>query len=203
MPTRKKTLKNTLKTVKLNEDTISMILGAVVVVVVGILIFNYFKNINQGQITQNAEVVSPTETKVELVEKEGQSFVKGLPATYKVAKGDHLWSISEKYYNSGYNWVDIASANNLKNANQIEVDQELIIPNVAVKVATVTTTTLKVANAIEGATYTTVAGDNLWSIALRAYGDGYAFTKIYTTNKAIIGNNPNVLEKGVELSLSR
>lgn len=203
MPTRKKQLKNTLKTIKLNEDTISMILGAVVVVVVGILIFNYFKNINQGQITQNAQITTPSD-QVEIIKKDGESFAKGLPTTYTVQKGDHLWMIAEKFYNSGYNWVDIASANQIKNANLIEIGQEIIIPDVALKVITVKdTTTLKVANAIESNTYTTVKGDYLWSIALRAYGDGYAYTKIYDANKEKIGANPNVLEKDVVLVIPR
>ncbi len=202
---KKQQLKKTLKTLKLNEDTISMILGAVVVVVVGILIFNYFKNINQGQITEVAQQESQPEQKVEIVEKDGQQFAKGLPTTYKVQKGDHLWSIAEKFYNSGYNWIDIASANKLKSANLIAVDQELTIPDVAVKLATtkpdqqVTTKT----NSIEGTTYTTLKGDHLWSIAVRAYGDGYAWTKIYQANRDTIGANPNLIEAKIELVLPR
>jgi hypothetical protein len=46
-------LKNFLKKVKLNESTISVILGVLVVIVVGALIFNYFRGVgkNKGQET--------------------------------------------------------------------------------------------------------------------------------------------------------
>lgn len=181
-----------------------MILGAVVVVVVGILIFNYFKNINKGAITEVAETKS--EQPVKIVEKDGQKFAEGLPTTYTVVKGDHLWKIAEKFYNSGYNYVDIASANKLKNANRLEVGQELTIPNAVVKNATVKTTsdaTVKAVNAIDGTSYTTAKGDHLWSIAVRAYGDGYSWTKIYTANKEKIGRNASRLLVGVALTIPR
>lgn len=182
-----------------------MILGAVVVIVVGILIFNYFKNINKGEISQSAVEETTKQQEVEIVEKDGLKFAKGLPTTYKVQKGDHLWKIAEQYYTSGYNWVDIAKANNLKDANAIVVDQELIIPNVELKVATLEKQAIetKQANTIDTDTYTTIKGDHLWDIAVRAYGDGYAWTKIYNANKAKIGNNPNRLFTGVQLALPR
>ena len=188
-----------------------MILGAIVVVVVGILIFNYFKNINQGQITETA-VEETSQPKVEIVEKDGQQFAKGLPTTYTVAKGDHLWGIAENFYNSGYNWVDIAKANNLKNANLIETGQQLIVPDVAVKLATVESSPQSASaigrsdsggSAIDGNSYTTIKGDYLWDIAVRAYGDGYAWVNLYNANKTVIGNNPNLLFTGVNLTLPR
>jgi len=203
---KQKQLKKTLKTLKLNEDTISMILGAVVVVVVGILIFNYFKSINKGQITQEAVEETQTEKKAEIVEKDGQKFAKGLPSSYTVQKGDHLWKIAENFYTSGYNWVDIAKANNLKNAGLITVGQELAIPDVAVKAVTlkpVAVAATQPATTIEGTTYTTVKGDYLWAIAIRAYGDGYAWVKIYNANQDKIGANPNRLFTGLELTLPR
>lgn len=199
-----KKLKKLLKQVKVNENTISLVLGSIVLVVVGILIYNYFTSLNQGEITSGIDdqiQVSPTPGKVQVVEEGGKKFAKGLPTTYKVEKGDHLWSIAESYYASGYNWVDIAKANNLKNGNSIEIGQELIIPKVELKLATIKETAKPLS--IEGTSYTTVKGDHLWSIAVRAYGDGYAWTKIYNANKDKIGTNPNLLEKDVVLSLPR
>lgn len=181
-------LKKLLKAVKLNETTISTVMGGVVVLIVAILMFNYFKSINQqkgGEITESAKIIQVTEG-------EKPDY---LPTTYKVEKGDNLWTISEKFYKSGYNFTDIAKANNLKNPGYIEVDQQLNIPQVAVKKITVMT--------IDTDKYVTVAGDHLWGIAVRAYGDGYAWTKIYEANKAMIGLNPGLLLKGVTLSLPR
>lgn len=187
-------LKNILKSLKINEGLISSIMGGVVVVIMAAMIFNYFKSVNKnGKITdESASNVSVTE---EVTSKE-------LPATYKVKKGDDLWHISEKYYNSGYNYVDIAKINKLANPSAIEVGQDLVIPKVESK-STVVVKTQDSKISIEGAKYTSVKGDHLWSIAVRAYGDGYAWTKIYNANKKVIGKNPSILFSGVELSLPR
>src|SRR3990167_4327707 len=116
-------LKQFLKSLKMNEATVSTILGGIVVVVVGVLIFNYFRSMNKGSISQVAPVeVSPNE---EVSHQE----TKDLPITYKVAKGDNLWKISEKYYGSGYNYVDIIKENNLKSPSVLAIGTELTIPN--------------------------------------------------------------------------
>jgi len=188
-------LKNLLKALKINETTISTIMGAVVVLIVGILMFNYFKSIN----TNNEGLITEPAAIIEVTEGETPDY---LPDTHKVEKGDNLWSIAEKFYKSGYNFVDIAEVNSIANPNSIEVGQNLIIPQVAVKKITVESDSTLV-NTIESDTYTTVAGDYLWDIALRAYGDGFAWTDIYQANKALIGSNPGLLYKGVTLSLPR
>ena len=189
-------LKNLLKALKVNETTISTIMGGVVVLIVAILMFNYFKSINQdnkGLITEPTKII-------EVIEGEKPEY---LPDTYKVVKGDNLWSIAEKFYKSGYNFVDIAEANSLTNAGYIEVDQELIIPQTAVKKITVDDEASLVSITIESDSYTTVAGDYLWDIAVRAYGDGYAWIQIYEANKELIGPNPSMLYKNLTLSLPR
>ena len=188
-------LKSVLKSLKINEGLISSIMGGVVVVIMAAMIFNYFKSVNKnGKITdESASNASVTE----------EAAAKELPATYKVKKGDDLWHISERYYNSGYNYVDIAKTNKLANASAIEVGQDLVIPKVSVKKETIVAKTQTTKISIEGAKYTTVKGDHLWSIAVRAYGDGYAWVKIYNTNKKIIGRNPSILFSGIELTLPR
>lgn len=202
-----KQLKKMLKGMKLNEDTISTILGAVVLVVIGALIFNYFNTNRPPQISDTGLTVTPTPAPqdqkpedVKLVEENGKMVPAGLPTTYKVVKGDHLWAIAEKFYKSGYNWTDIAAANKITKANYIEVGQELTIPKVEAKAATYISTTLET---IDGTSYTTVKGDSLWNIAVRAYGDGFAWTRIYEANKAVIGTNPGLIEADVVLALPR
>jgi len=197
-------IKAILKSLKLNEDTISTILGAIVVVVIGLLVFNYFRSINpQGEITQQAAIEEATPGAVKLVENEnGEVVPQGLPATYTVEKGDHLWSIAESYYNSGYNWVDIAQANHLDNPGQIEVGQKLTIPKVAVKEATINADDNTVAT-IDGSSYTVEKGDHLWDIAVRAYGDGFRWVDVYNANKDAIGSNPGLIETGMVLNLPR
>ena len=148
--------------------------------------------------------------------------------TYKVQKGDTLWSIAERKYQSGYNFSDIVTANKLKNQNTLEIGQNLILPDVPSKKITVgliTPTVAKVAPTvvptrdvlptkatvkttpkapitINGTSYTIIRGDNLWSIAVRAYGDGYKWTEIWKANKKMI-SNPNLIYAGNKLVLPR
>jgi len=187
-------LKDLLKKIKLSEQTISTILGGLVILVVGILIFNYFRSTGNKTGLQGANestVVSP--------EKENAGITpEGLPTTYKVAKGDHLWAIAEKFYGSGYNWVDIAKENHLTNPNRIFVGQEIIIPKVESKKALVAAEKTK--ESISGTSYTVVKGDHLWGIAVRAYGDGYKWVEIAKANKLA---NPNIIHPGNVLTLPR
>lgn len=161
-----------------------MALGAIVIVVAGILVFNYFRNRPAGESlppATNEEATTPTTGK-----------------TYTVVAGDNLWKIAEAAYGSGYNWKDIAQENNIVNPDQIEVGQKLSIPQVASATPTVTQTTGN--QAITAATYTVVRGDNLWNIAVRAYGDGYQWTKIANANKLV---HPNLIHSGNVLILPR
>lgn len=158
-----------------------MVLGALVIVIIGILIVNYFKdkgNTLTGLTTQTQNT------------KE-----------HVVVKGETLWSIAEDSYGSGYNWVDVKSANNLK-TETIEVGQKLTIPEVAAKKPTATklTTTTETSQAITGTTYTVVKGDTLWEVAVNAYGDGYKWVEIAKANKL---TNPNVIHTGNVLTLPR
>jgi len=173
-------LKKLLKTVKLNESSISMVLGILVVIIVGTLIVKYLKT-DRGTIPQ--ELLNGTNS-IELNVK-----------THKVIKGENLWNISVKYYGDGFKWVDIASENKLANASQIEAGQELTIPNVSEELSEPDSS-----NTISTDTYEVVKGDSLWTIAVRAYGDGYQWVKIARENKIV---NPDIIHVGNMLTLSK
>lgn len=161
-----------------------MVLGVIVLVVVGILVVNYFKDKNQGSITTNS-----TQTTASAYE-------------HTVVKGETLWSIAESSYGSGYNWVDIKKANNLK-SEDIEIGQKLIIPDdtKAKEPTTTAKTQIKTgSNSISGASYSVVKGDCLWDIAVRAYGDGFKWTDIAKANHL---SNPSVIHSGNILILPR
>jgi nucleoid-associated protein YgaU len=197
-----------LKGFKLNENTISTILGGVVLVVVGALVFNYFNANKVGQITSEAVVDSTSTAKttpkpedVQLIEENGKMVPKGLPTTYKVEKGDDLWHIAEKFYKSGYNYLDIAKENKISNPSALEVGMELTIPKVEARKETyIAKMTPKT---IEGTTYEVVKGDSLWKISVGAYGDGYAWTRVYQANKEVIGVNPGMINAGMKLTIPR
>lgn len=217
-----KIIKDTLKFLKLNESSFSTAIGGVVVFGIALMIFNYFKSTNlktwQDLLSSNEEPTVTEEVKPTL---DSETI-----AVYKVVKGDDLWHISEKYYKSGYNYVDIMKANNMT-TGVIEPDMEIKIPNVeAKKITTVdevmetpeikeevvnsnsgvidpaSPTEIKqpVGEVAVGGEYTVVKGDCYWDIAVKAYGDGYAWTKIYEANKDKF-SDPNVIYVGVLISI--
>ncbi|MGA2911388.1 MAG: LysM peptidoglycan-binding domain-containing protein [Candidatus Levyibacteriota bacterium] len=178
-----------LTQIKWGESYTSLFLGAVVVVVALVLVFSFIKsrnNLNRQQ-TQSSSTVAKEEVKV-------------MPKTYTVQSGDYLWSIAEKIYGSGYNWVDLANANHLQNPGVIYAGTKLVVPDVAPKMLTVQAKPVQVQNPITGDTYTVVKGDYLWDIAVRAYGDGYQWVEIAKTNNL---TNPDLIFSGNVLQLPR
>ena len=165
------------------ESYLSLALGALVVIVIGVLAFNAFKASTKKERPTEGEVTTGEET---TAGEETPSMI-----THKVVKEETLWLIAEKYFGSGYNWVDIATANNLSNPNYIEIDQELTIPKAEKRLPE---------QAISGETYTVVKGDSLWNIAIRAYGDGFAWTKIAQANNLA---NPNLIHAGNVFTIPR
>jgi len=194
-----KEIRKFLSSIKFDESTVSTVLGALVVLITASLVINYFRtNKNQNNIVS----LSPTPAQVKIIEKEGKMVPEGLPREHIVAKGEHLWAIAEKYYTSGYNWVDIARENKLKKPYVIAEGQRLVIPQVEVKTLKVSGAKSAVVayEAISGDKYTVMRGDTLWSIAVRAYGDGFKYKEVARVNKLI---NPSLIHPGNELSLPR
>jgi len=181
------------------ESTISMILGALVVVVVGILVYNYFTNLNKPK-DKGKEADEAT---VEVVEskKEGKIPEGDFPKEYKVAEADTLWAIAQKAYGSGYNWVDIAKENKLTNADYIQAGQKITLPKVKVIKGDVAGAGIstKSEKAITEKEYKVEAEDYLWDIAVRACGDGFAWVKIAKANKLA---NPDIIHKGNKLKIT-
>ena len=178
-------LKSILKTLKLNESFISRVLGVLVIVVVGVLVVNYFQDRGRDLIPG---LSTTTDTEI------------SLPASHVVEGGETLWSISEKYYGSGYNWVDVAKENKLSDSNLIAAGETLSIPDVEPKTKTTAEETAKDEGKISGATYEVVRGDSLWNIAERAYGDGYRWVEIAQANNL---SNPNLIHSGNILAIPR
>lgn len=128
--------------------------------------------------------------------------------SYIVTADDTLWKIAEKKYKSGYNWVDIAQANKLANPSVIHKGDKLILPNMKPKLATASNNSIQqgqtqamIANdKITGTTYTINKGDTLWSIAVRAYGDGYKWVAIAKANNL---TNPGLIHSKNVLKIPR
>ncbi|MBI2019014.1 LysM peptidoglycan-binding domain-containing protein [Candidatus Daviesbacteria bacterium] len=174
--------------VQSNQSKLSMILGALIILVVGILVFNFFNrgkaDLGPAQQKEVQEDVSP----------------QSLPGNYTVKQDDTLFTISEKYYGDGYKYVEVAQANNLTNPDQIETGQVLKMPKLESVASTLDQTENLWGEKITGDSYTVVWGDWLSKIAGRAYGDIYAYERIAKANNI---QNPDLIEPGMVLSIPR
>lgn len=187
------------------ESTISMLLGIFVVIVVGVLLYRYFRN-NLGKpaenITQNEELSEQKSTNgSENIATELKPEINvPLPTTYEVQPGDTLWKISMKYFGTGYNWIDISKENGLADSGLLFSGQKLTIPNVQPKIPRSMFSETTKENPIEGNNYTVVKGDTLWKISVRAYQDGYKWSLIAKANNLL---NPNIIHPGNVLVIPR
>lgn len=208
--------------VKSNQSTLSMVLGALIVVVVGVLLFNYFNRNKDSEITDNAPQVE---------EQQGDVKPENLPGKYTVKDGDTLFSIADTYYKDGYKYPEIVKTNKLENEDVVTTGQVLEIPKLdEVALANPSSTTQAIVTPsespkleaqanpqpttggtgggnttvwgpnIEGDSYAVVEGDWLSTIAARAYGDIMAYDKIAKANNII---NPDLITPGMVLKLPR
>lgn len=161
----------------MNKNNLRKLVSIGAVLVVVMLLYGYFKSVNKV----DREKTSSTQT-----ETSETSVPSGdqLPAEYVVQKGDSLWNISEKAYGSGYNWVDIYSANKslIKNPDVLLAGFKINLPKVEKKEIT----------------YQVKKGDNLWNIAAAYCGTGFDYPKIATANEI---KNPNVIDPGKILKI--
>lgn len=123
--------------------------------------------------------------------------------TYTVVEGDNLWTLAEKLYSSGYNFVDIAASNGITNPDYIEVGQKIKMPSVQAKEPTVGDVTSQAAmtkaESSVSPTHAVVQGDSLWNIAQKEYNDPYKWTRIAELNPTI--TNPDFIIPGQVLKL--
>lgn len=172
-------IKDVKKQLQNPDSLVSLFLGVAVVVVTGVLLFNYIK---ERKIENKKE-----ETKQE---QQAGSPTTSLPTTHTVVAGDTLWSIAKKYFDSGYNWVDIQTANTLKDPNTIEAGQKLTIPNVPKRVEGQTLSNSVEVKIPADGKYTVKQNDTLWNISVSTYGTGYRWEEIAKKNNL---TNPDVI----------
>lgn len=206
-----------------NQSKVSMILGALIILVVGVLVFNFFN--------KNKPTLGPAQ-QTQVQTQESKDVTKDqLPGKYTVKDGDTLFNIAQNYYSDGSKFEELAKVNNLTNPDEIAQGQVLQIPKLAAQIAQATsepttqpTVQPTVAPSvqpvqtgeqvlgtgggnstiwgprIEGNTYTVVGDDWLSKIAGRAYGDVMAFDKIAKANNI---QNPDHIEPGQILVIPR
>ncbi len=181
---------------KINEETqskqskLSMVLGALIILVAGVLVFNYFNKSKQD--------LGPAQQTTK--EEQIDASPENLPGNYIVKEGNTLFTIAEKYYQDGYKYNELVKANNLSDENSIEVGQVLQIPKLGEEPAVGGGNTTIWGPKIDGDTYTVAEGDWLSTIAARSYGDIMAYTKLAEANNI---SNPDLIEPGQVLKIPR
>ncbi len=148
--------------------------------------------------------MKPTATPTPVAKSNASQPITG--TSYTTVSGDSLWSIAERVYKDGYKWSEIAKANKLENPNVLYIGTKLTLPKVDTSKSVAKTETKPTLQAtvqtgkINGDTYTVKHGDQLWDIAVRAYGDGYRWSEIASANKLV---HPSTIHSGNVLTIPR
>ena len=152
---------------RLQDSYAGLVLGAIIVVVLGLLVANYFTR-SRGQLGTAENTIALTED----IRAE---------KTHKVASGESLSIIADKVYGDMSYWPVLASKNNILNPDLIFVDAQLTIPSKP--------DAEKIQKELLMTIYDVQEGDTLFGIAEAAYGDGFRWQEIAWANK--VGYLPN------------
>jgi len=181
------------------QSQIATVLIGVLLIIAGALTYNYFKTAkptnDQGKISFGEMITpSPAIKAPEIAKESGQ-----VAGAYIVKSGDSLWKIAQEKMGSGFQWKELAEANNISLENTtLRIGQTITIPEKG-QVASGATTTKETAPTVKDLTaapkettsqttvsgqklptiYTVVRGDNLWNIAQKLYGDGAKWHVIF------------------------
>lgn len=217
----KETLKKWLKLIRRHEPTMSMLLGMVVVFVVAISIFWYIGQFRHRSVLSEVETTpEPTPFMLPQVnilpdkqlfyQEEDQYFVEGLPVLYTVAAGDSTWKIAQAFYGAGENYIDIESENRLQPNQSLLEGMELVIPNVPTRLqvkeitqgseTVVVTIAPTLTPASRPTTYVVKPGEGLWQVAVKFYGNGNAYMRIFEANRDRM-KTPDDINPGMTLRL--
>lgn len=161
----------------LQESYPSLILGAIIVVILGLLVANYLSR--RGQ-QQEIDKGAATEQTLE------EAMAPKAGSVYTVRENDSLSKISEQVYGGQEFWPGIASVNNVANPNRILVGDTLQLPAKG---------ELQQSTAVLSQTsYQVQAGETFFTIAEKVYGDGSMWTVLHRANggRRLPNGNPLV-----------
>ena len=154
------------------ENYAGFILGAIILVAIGILVANFF-------VKNSTNIVSDIKTDISNVNE---------PKTVTVEKGESLSSIAKRELGDMNLWPEIVKENDLS-STVVEVGQTLKLPKVSTSTAVTTPKPepeVKVSPTAKESTtgeYLVKEGDTLWEIAIAEYGDPTMWREIAKVNK--------------------
>lgn len=112
-------LRSRLSNLNLDQSAVSLALGAIVVVVIGVLVFNYFSRLNRP-----TTPLAPTPQTSALTSSP-------TPSKHTVVAGETLGVVAQKYYGSVDQWTRLCDANKEAlqgNCDNLPVGLQLTVP---------------------------------------------------------------------------
>jgi nucleoid-associated protein YgaU len=159
------------------------------------------ETVEDVQVTQ--DITSAEEAVVPEEELQTTSYAASTEVVYyKVQSNDNLFKIARKHYGDGQKWIKIFEANrdSMPDSNSLYVGQELLIPDITVeKEANVVVLTpvrgkLDIERSNNVDTHTVEAGDTLYRIAEKYYGDPSVWIKILEANEDTIEDEGSLIK---------
>lgn len=198
-------LRSRLANLNLDQSAVSLALGAIVVVVIGVLVFNYFSRLNRP-----ATPLAPS--------PQTSALTSQVPSKHVVEAGETLGVIAQKYYGSPDQWTRLCDVNKdalQGNCDRIPVGIELTVPQpevagifsfaspvpfpTAPPEMSPIPSVMPVTGTVDNAdTYTTVRGDTLCGVLIRFQGNCASLDQIARCNNI---SNPNLIHADNVLKL--
>lgn len=204
MPTFEERWQQIVRFVQERQTALASGLAALLIIVVGFLVFNFFLNVNKDTVpqetatdvaTKSAELnptstpAPPEDTTTAQVSPGGAASVTQTQE-YTVVRGDTLGKIAQKFYGDSKKWTEIAQVNKLANPNLIHAGNKLTIPKSETGVSTTTVSPAPRESSGE-VEYVVSRGDTLWQISVDFYGSGFEWYKIADANPDKVGTLAN------------
>ena len=160
---------------KWQESWATIILGAIIVVIVGLLVANFLARRDKGTIDQ-----------ADMTQQTGEQQAPVAGSNYQVKESDSLSKISETVYGSQEFWPALATINNIANPNIIWTGTTLKLPQKE--------ELTKTREAMAVTSYQVAQGETLFTIAQKVYGDGSKWPVLDAANgmKRLANGNPLV-----------
>lgn len=114
-------------------------------------------------------------------------------STWVVSDGDTFASIAQDWFGNASKWTLIAKANPRVDPDRLRLGQKLRLPPKNTEMSVEVTEGVHVVS----------SGETLSDIAQAYYGKAKYWKNIYDANRALIGNNPEVLVVGTKLTMPK